>query len=122
MYRTVLVDDDPAFRDWLRPLLERSEHFEVCGEAGNGAECIAFLNHETPDVVVLDVYMPGCDGLELAQHIREHYPGIMTIVTSSHSERVYSRLARQEGAAAFIPKADLSVAALLEALQGVSAQ
>lgn len=122
MYRTLLVDDDPAFRDWLRGLLERSEEFEVCGEAGNGAECIAFLDRETPDVVVIDVYMPDRDGLELAQHIRERFPGTMTIVTSSHSERVYSRLARQEGAAAFIPKADLSVAALIEALQGVSAQ
>lgn len=116
-YRTILVDDDPQFRAWLRPLLEESEHFQVLGEACNGAKCIRLIRRVKPDVVVLDVYMADRDGLELADYIRTHFSGIRTIVTSSHEDQVYSRLAQQEGAVAFIPKASLSVSSLLQALQ-----
>jgi len=117
IYRTLLVDDDPLFRAWLRPLLEESPHFQVLGEACNGAECIRLIDETRPDVVVLDVYMPDGDGLELADQIRMHSPEVQTIVTSSHSNPVYSRLAEQDGAVAFIPKAGLSIAALLQALE-----
>jgi len=116
-YPAVLVDDDPLFRDWLRSLLAGSKDFEVLGEACNGAGCIVLLNTVNPHVVVLDVYMPDWDGLELAQHIKTHFAGIKTIITSSHSDRVYSRIAAENGAGAFIPKADLSTSALLRALE-----
>jgi two-component system, response regulator YesN len=116
-YRTVLVDDDATFRAWLRPLLEESAHFQVLGEACDGAECIRLISQVKPDVVVLDVYMPDWDGLELAAYIGTQFSGIRTIVTSSHDDRVYSRLAEQDGAVAFIPKASLSVSSLLQALQ-----
>lgn len=116
-YRTILVDDDALFRAWLRPLLEESPHFQVLGEACDGAECIRLVNQVKPDVVVLDVYMPDWDGLALADYIKTHFTGIQIIVTSSHDDQVYSRLAEQDGAVAFIPKANLSVSALLQALQ-----
>lgn len=116
-YRTILVDDDPLFRAWLRPSLEESAHFQILGEACNGAECIRLVNEVKPDVVILDVHMPDWDGLELADYIKTNFSDIKTIVTSSHSDQVYSRLAEQDGAVAFIPKADLSISALLQALQ-----
>jgi len=98
-------------------LLEQSPHFDVLAEACNGAECIHLVDRVKPDVVVLDVYMPDWDGLELAEYLKKHFADIKTIVTSSHNDQVYSRLAEREGAVAFIPKADLSVAALLDVLQ-----
>ena len=116
-YRTILVDDDALFRDWLRPLLEESAHFQLSGEAANGEECIALIDKEKPDLVILDVYMPDWDGLALAEHIKTHFPSVKTIVTSSHSDCLYSRLAERDGALAFIPKARLSITALLQALQ-----
>jgi len=116
-YRTLLVDDDPLFRDWLRSLLEASESFDVMAEAGDGGECLCLLDTLTPDVVVLDVNMPDRDGLELAGYISANCPGVRTIVVSSHDDRVYSRLAALEGAVAFIPKSCLSVSSLLQSLQ-----
>ncbi|MFO7712299.1 MAG: response regulator transcription factor [Dehalococcoidia bacterium] len=117
VYRTVLVDDDPLFRGWLRSLLEASERFDVMAEAGDGGECLGLLDTLNPDVVVLDVNMPDRDGLELAGYISAHCPGVRTIVVSSHGAPVYSRLAALEGASAFIPKSDLSVSSLLQSLQ-----
>jgi len=116
-YRTLLVDDDPLFRDWLRALLEESRHFEVLAEAGNGAECLGLLDTLTPDVVLLDVDMPDRDGLELTGYISVNCPGVRTIVVSSNEDRIYSMLAAAEGAVAFIPKSSLSVSALLQSLQ-----
>ncbi|MBE0431297.1 MAG: response regulator transcription factor [Dehalococcoidia bacterium] len=116
-YRTILADDDPLFREWLRPVLENSAHFQVLGEACNGAECIRLVDKVRPDLVVLDVYMPDWDGLELADYLKKNFADIKTIVTSSHNDEVYSRLAEQDGAVAFIPKARLSVTALLDALR-----
>jgi len=116
-YRTLVVDDDPLFRDWLRSLLEDSLHFEVMAEAGNGAECLGLLDTLTPDVVLLDVDMPDRDGLELTGYISANCPGVRTIVVSSHEDRIYSMLAAAEGAVAFIPKSGLSVSALLQSLQ-----
>lgn len=98
-------------------MLEASPHFHVLGEACNGTECIRLVDSVKPDVVLLDVYMPDWDGLELADYIRANFADIKTIVTSSHNDQVYSRLAEQDGAVAFIPKSALSVTALLDALQ-----
>jgi len=121
-YRTLLVDDDPMFRDWLRSLLEDSRHFEVMGEAGNGAECLGLLDTLTPDVVLLDVDMPDRDGLEVTGYITANCPGVRTIVVSSNEDRVYSMLAAAEGAVAFIPKSGVSVSALLQSLQAAPVQ
>ncbi len=116
-YGIVLVDDDPLFREWLRSSLEKSRDFTVLGEACNGVECVDLVHRLTPDVVILDLHMPDRDGLELAAYIRWHLPATQTIVTSSDDAPVYSRLARQQGVRAFIPKANLSISALRQSLQ-----
>lgn len=119
-YRIVVADDDPLFREWLRSLLEGSGDFELAGEACNGEECIALLSTVNPDSVILDVKMPDWDGLELAEHIRTHFPGVKTVVVSSYNDRIYSMLAQQKGAQAFIPKDHLSISALRRALEVAS--
>ena len=118
MYRVVVADDKPEFRGWLRALLEGSEDFQVVGEASTGAEAARIVALLVPDVVITDVYMPDLDGLEVARYVQHHFPGIKAIVVSAHGKRVYERLAREEGALAFMPKARLSVDALRQALQG----
>jgi DNA-binding NarL/FixJ family response regulator len=116
-YRTAIVDDDPLFREWLRSLLEGSRSFQLLGEACTGAECLVLLDKHDVDAVVLDVNMPDWDGLELAGYIRTRFPDVRIVVTSSHSDRVYSMLAQQKGAQAFIPKENISIASLLRALE-----
>ena len=62
--RTVIVDDEPAARRGVRLLLERDRGVEIVGEAGGGAEAAELIKREKPDLVFLDVQMPGCDGFE----------------------------------------------------------
>ena len=118
MYRVIVADDEPEARQWLRSLLEGSEDFQVVGEASNGTEALRLVELLLPDLVIADVYMPSPDGLELARYIQHHFPGTKTILISVHGERVYERLAREEGALAFIRKAELSLDALRQVLQG----
>lgn len=117
MYRVVLADDSNEFLGWLRSLLEGSQDFQVVGQASNGAEALGLIQRLTPDLVISDVEMPELDGLDLARFIGAQWPGIKVILISGHAERQYGRLAREEGALAFIPKVRLSLQALRQALQ-----
>ncbi len=118
VYRVVVADDEPDFRDWLRSLLEGSEDFQLVGEAGSGAEAVQLIPHLEPDLLIADIYMPEPDGLELARYVQNHHPGTRAILVSAHQDRVYERLATEEGALAFIPKTRVSLETLRQALQG----
>jgi two-component system response regulator YesN len=122
VYRVVVADDEPDFRNWLRALLEASEDFQLVGEASTGSEAVSLIPSLTPDLVIADVYMPEPDGLELARYVQQNYPGIKAILVSAQQERVYEKLANEEGALAFIPKMKLSLDALRQALQGEGAR
>ena len=115
--RVVIADDEAEFREWLRSLLEASETFRLVGEAKNGSEAIQLIDKLVPDLVIADVFMPDLDGLEVLQSISKNYPSIKIILTSSCDERVYSRLAKEEGALCFIPKAELSLNSLFRICQ-----
>lgn len=115
--RTIVADDEPEFRDWLRVLLDDNQDFRIVGEAGSGPEALQIIESTLPDLVLVDIYMPGMDGLEVARHIRRRFPEIRVILVSAYEEHVYERLAAEEGALAFIPKANLSTGLLREVLQ-----
>ena len=110
--RVVIADDEAEFRGWLRSLLDTSKVFRLVGEAKNGSEAIQLIDKLVPDLVIADVFMPDMDGLEVLQSISKHYPSIKIILTSACDERVYSKLAKKEGALCFIPKAELSLNSL----------
>ncbi len=67
--RTLIVDDEPLARERLRALLAECDGVEVVGEAGNGADALAAAASLTPELVLLDIRMPGIDGLETARHL-----------------------------------------------------
>ena len=115
-YEVILVDDEREYRGWLRSLLDESPEFSVIAEAGSGAEVLGLVDRLTPDVVISDVDMADGDGLDVARHVLGHSPQVKVILVSGHDERGYARLARQEGALAFIPKSKLTLEALREAL------
>ena len=79
--RVALVDDSVPVRTALRELLE-DEGFEIAGEAGNGADGIELIKNESPDAVVLDLAMPGIDGLKAIPRIREQSPDVKIVVLS----------------------------------------
>ena len=69
--RTLLVDDEPLARDRLRVFVEADPAFEIIGECGSGTEAIATIRREAPDLVFLDMQMPGCDGLQVVEELPE---------------------------------------------------
>jgi DNA-binding NarL/FixJ family response regulator len=118
VYRVFVADDEPDFRGWLRSLLAGSGDFQLVGEAGSGAEAVQLIPDLEPDLVIADMYMPDPDGLELTRYVQDNYPGTKAILVSAHQDRVYEKLASEEGALAFIPKTKVSLETLRQALRG----
>ena len=90
----------------------------MVGEAQTGSEAVKLVGSLNPDLVITDVDMPDGDGLEVVRILREQVPEVQVIIVSTHTRKGYERLAREEGAAAFIPKAKLSLEILSQVLQG----
>jgi len=119
MYRTIIADDEALFREWLASLLNSRKNFKVIGQASTGLETIHLVRVLKPDLVIADIYMPESDGIEVARHLRKHYPGVKVILVSAQEERAYGEMARDEGALTFIPKALFSLDDLDNLLQEV---
>jgi two-component system LytT family response regulator len=83
--RTLIVDDSPAARDGVRQLLGQDAEVEVIGEASSGAEALAFIRRDRPDLVLLDAQMPGMSGLEVAARLTRE--GMPAVVFTAHCER-----------------------------------
>ena len=103
--RILLVDDHAVLRSGLRLLLEREEGLEPVGEAATAEEAVRSLPRLTPDVVVIDIEMPGMGGLEGVALLRERAPQAHVLVLSMHDESRYVRLAFDAGAHGYLPKA-----------------
>ncbi len=84
--KVVIVDDEPPARDRLRRLLEEIEGCECVGEAGNGQEAIALVTSAGPDVVLMDIRMPGMDGVEAARHLGTLEQPPAVIFTTAYDE------------------------------------
>lgn len=103
--RTVVVDDEPDVRYLLRRRLELSGAFEVVGEAGDGAAAIDLVRQQGPDVVIMDLSMPGVGGLAALPAVREVLPAHGSVVVISGQPSEDARRAVAEGrATAFIEK------------------
>jgi DNA-binding NarL/FixJ family response regulator len=110
--RTVLiVDDHPSFRATARVLLE-SEGFEVVAEASDGESALAAARERRPDVVLLDVQLPDLDGFEVARRLTANGHAPAVVLVSSRDASDYGELIAASGAQGFVPKADLSGAAV----------
>ncbi|MBT3362141.1 MAG: response regulator transcription factor [Chloroflexi bacterium] len=117
MYRVIAVDDDIEVIKWLRSLFANSDDFDMVGETVNSGEAIRLVKSLKPDILISDVYLPQIDGFELARYIKENFDGIKVILISAHKDKVYERLAKEEGALTFIPKTSISLNTLRHALQ-----
>jgi DNA-binding NarL/FixJ family response regulator len=108
MIRVVLADDQAMIRAGLRALLAAEDGIEVAGEAAEGAEAVAVVRRERPDVVLMDVRMPGVDGLEAMRRIAADpgLAGVKVVVLTTFEVDEYVFEALRAGAAGFLLKAE----------------
>ena len=112
----LIVDDHPSFRATARALLE-AEGFDVVGDAPDGEAALDAVRRLAPELVLLDVQLPGKSGFEIATVLTGGSNGPAVVLTSSRDRSDYGMLVAQCGARGFIPKAELSgsaISALLE--------
>lgn len=88
--RIVVVDDEPLARERLRRLVLEFPGYEVVGEAGSGAQALEVIRAQQPDVVLLDIRMPGMDGLQVARHLAEEKTPPAVVFTTAFSEHALS--------------------------------
>ena len=84
--KVLIVDDEQPARDRLRQLLDDFDDFEVCGEAGNGEQALALAGETHPDVVLLDIRMPGLDGIETAHHLNQLEQAPAIVFTTAYDQ------------------------------------
>jgi two-component system invasion response regulator UvrY len=100
----LLVDDHELVRAGFRRLLEDGDKFDVIAEAGSGEQAVQDFNKHHPDVVVMDISMPGIGGVGAIERIVAREPNARILVLSVHEDSVFTTRAMQAGALGFIPK------------------
>lgn len=121
MTRIVLVDDQPLIRTGLRVLIADIPDLEVVGEAGNGAEAVELVQRLRPDVAIMDICMPGTDGIEATRRITadpQSQTRVLVLTTFDDDEYVYGAL--RAGAGGFLVK-DMPLETILDGIRAVAA-
>jgi DNA-binding NarL/FixJ family response regulator len=117
--RILLADDHNVLREGLRLLLERQEDFEVVAEAGDGREALALARQHRPDIAVIDIAMPGLNGIEVTRRIIDICEGTAIVILSMHHDESYILRALNAGARAYLLKDSLK-ADLIAAIRAVA--
>jgi DNA-binding NarL/FixJ family response regulator len=121
LVRVVIVDDQEPFRMAARDVIEVTGGFEVVGEAETGEESIELVKSLQPDLVLMDLNLPGIDGLEATKRIRTDTPGhVVVLMVSTYEADEFAPRAAEAGAAAYISKSDFGPDQLEEAWAAAS--
>jgi len=118
--RVVVADDHEVVRVGLRHLLSRHPTIEVVGEAATGEEAIALARHHRPDVVLLDIVMPRCNGIEAAKILRSILPETRVVILTSYEDAFHVEQALRAGAHGYLTK-NMRPEELVEAITAVVA-
>jgi DNA-binding NarL/FixJ family response regulator len=99
-----IVDDHPMFREGLASLVRRETDLTICGEASDAAQALTAIERLKPDLVLIDISLPGRSGLELAKDLRAARPATAVLVISMHDETLYAERVLRAGARGYIMK------------------
>jgi DNA-binding NarL/FixJ family response regulator len=113
--RVLIVDDQEPFRLAARAVVEATEGFEVAGESETGEAGVQAARDLDPDLVLMDVNLPGIDGLEATRQILDGSDAVVVLLLSTYEEDEYGPRAAECGAAAYIPKSSFEPDRLAEA-------
>ena len=116
----VLADDHQVVRQGLRAILEGEHNLRVVGEAGNGLKAARLVERLRPDVLVLDLMIPGLSGLEVTRQLRKRSPKTRVVILSMHGDKSYVLEALRNGAAGYVLK-DASADELIKAVHEAAA-
>jgi DNA-binding NarL/FixJ family response regulator len=104
--RILIADDHSVVRAGLTTILSRQEGWEVCGEAKSGVEALALTIQLQPDIVILDINMPGMNGLDALKGIRERVPATRAVILTLHYSMELMQEIRRSGGKGYVTKSD----------------
>lgn len=117
--KVLIVDDHPVVRDGLKNMLLVFDDLELIGEAANGSEALALCHEGTPDVILMDILMPGMDGILATRAILEQYPQVKIVILTSYPEDDLVQHSLEAGAVGYILK-DTSMDDLADAIRSAN--
>ena len=119
LIRVLITDDHSIVREGLTLILETTDDIEVIGEAADGAEALRLVSEDQPDVVLMDLRMPGMDGLTAIEHLQRDYPQVAIVILTTYNEDDLMLRGLQAGAKGFLLK-DTPRDTLLETIQAAA--
>jgi DNA-binding NarL/FixJ family response regulator len=118
-FRVLLAEDHTLVRAGIRSLLESIPGLEVVGEADDGQTALRMIEQQPPDLVIMDIAMPGMSGLEAASKISETFPSVKVLILSMHNNEEFVLKALKSGAAGYLLK-DASILELKFAIEAIA--
>ena len=117
--RVILADDHPVVRTGIRTLLQQAEDILVVAETGNGSEVFNLVEQLAPDVLLLDMEMPGLSGVEVAMRLKEQGSPVHVLALSAYDDEEYIRNLLLHGASGYLTKEE-AIEIIIDAVRGVS--
>jgi len=117
--RVLLADDHPVVRTGIRTLLQQADDIVVVAETGDGREVFRLVDELTPDVLLLDMEMPGLSGVEVAMQLREKSAPVRVLALSAYDDEEYIRNLLVHGAAGYLTKEE-ATEIIIDAVRGVA--
>lgn len=114
----MIADDHTIVRQGMRKLLETCSDFQIIGEAKDGAETVGAVEKLRPDLVIMDISMPGLNGLEATRQVKKKFPEMRILILTMHAEKEYIFKILQSGASGYLLKGS-SVEELVAAIRAV---
>lgn len=117
--KVFVTDDHYMVVEGLRSLLQNEKNIEWLGHASNADSCLAFLHKQLPDVILMDINMPGKNGIELCKAVKEKYPSVLVIGLSTFNQQSFIQKMMENGASGYVLK-NATQEELMEAIQAVA--
>lgn len=119
MKKVYIVDDHAVVIEGIYSLLQNEKNIEVIGSAGTAAECLEYFRTHTADVILMDISLPGMNGMNLCKLIKQYYPGIMVLALSTFNQGSYIRKMMENGASGYLLK-NAGKKEIVEAIESVT--
>jgi DNA-binding NarL/FixJ family response regulator len=118
--KVFIVDDHYMVIEGIRSLLQSEKNIEWAGHASNAASCLAFLQQQQPDVILMDINLPDKNGIELCKEVRQKYPAVFVIGLSTFNQQSFIQKMMESGASGYVLK-NATQEELMEAIDAVAA-